>query len=149
MKNIFVTAIFIFSILSAGAFGQTVNEFGITVYYEITDQHLIANFIFEGLSDEYKIHIFMDNEVDSYGRIGYVSIDYENNNGSRGTLYTMITNSIDGCCNAILDNLSNTTNRFVVNSRIRNKSNEIIVLVRRLLVEALETSRLNLTNKED
>jgi hypothetical protein len=126
---------------------QTINEFGITVDYEITDQNLIANFIFDGLTDEYKIHIFMDNEVDSYGSIGYVTISYRNSSGYRGTNYFMETNSIDSCCNAILDNLRNNTNRPVINSSIRNKSNEIIILIRRLLVEALQTGKMNLSQE--
>jgi len=87
----------------------------------------------------------MDNEVENNGRIGYISIYYKNNNGSSSTLYTMVTNRIDGCCNAILDDLNNTTDRFVVNSRIKNKSNEIIILIRRLLIEALQTGKMNLS----
>jgi hypothetical protein len=145
MKKVFLTAVFIFAILAAGVFGQSINEFGITVDYEITEQNLTANFVFDGLSDKYNIHIFMDNEVDSYGSIGFVTISYHNNNGYRGANYFMATNSIDGCCNAILDNLRNNTNRPVINSRIRNKSNEIIVVIRRLLVEALQSGKVNLT----
>ena len=144
MKKIICT-LALLSILSAIAFGQTINEFGITVDYEIADQHLIANFVFDGLSDEYKVHIFMDSEVDSQGRAGFVSIDYRNNSGYRGTIYTMATNNIDSCCNAILDNLKDSTSRPVINSRIRNKSNDIIILIKRLLVEALETGKVNLS----
>jgi len=105
--------------------------------------------IFDGLTDEYKIHIFMDNEVDSYGSIGFITIRYRNNNGYRGANYFMATNNIDSCCNAISDNLRDNIRRPAINSRIRNKSNEIIILIRRLLIEAMETGRLNLTNMED
>jgi len=146
MKKIIIT-LALLSVLSAGAFGQTINEFGITVDYEITEQNLTANFIFDGLSDKYNIHIFMDSEVDSYGSIGFVTISYHNNNGYRGANYFMATNSIDGCCNAILDNLRNNTNRPVINSRIRNKANEIIILIRRLLVEALQSGKVNLSQE--
>ena len=146
MKKIFVT-LALLSALTAGAFGQSINEFGITVDYEITEQKLIAIFTFDGLTDKYKIHILMDNELDSYGSIGYVTISYRNSSGYRGTNYFMATNSIDGCCNAILDNLRNNTNRPVINSRIRNKANEIIVLIRRLLVEALQSGKVNLSQE--
>ena len=143
MKKIIIT-LALLSALTAGAFGQTINEFGITVEYEITEQKLIAIFTFDGLTDKYKIHILMDNELDSYGR--YVLIDYYYNNGFRNTLYNLLTNSIESCCGAILYDLNNARDRFVVNSRIRNKSNEIVVLIRRLLVEALETGKMNLSD---
>jgi len=43
MKKIIITLALLFA-LTAGAFAQTINEFGITVDYEITEQNLIAHF---------------------------------------------------------------------------------------------------------
>ena len=123
---------------------QTMQESGVTIEYEFNDKTLIAEIFIDGLTDKYKIDLLMRNEVDpEYGNIGIFSTDYYYKNGYDGTIYWLKSNDIDYICRtAIAEDIKDERR----SPKVKNKSKVIIALLRRILVEAMETGKLNLTN---
>jgi hypothetical protein len=144
MKKLLLLSFFLTFTLFA--FTQTIQEAGVTVEYEFNGNHLRTNVIIAGVTDQYKIHIFMDDSVNDEGLIGFVSTDFKGSTGYVGTMYSVSSNNIDFVLKTLGEDFKTNQRGSKMSSKVRNKQKTIIALIRKLLIEAWETEKLNLTN---
>ena len=142
MKKIFILMYLIVHSILVNA--QTIQENDITIEYEINDKTLIVHVFVAGVTDECIFNIYIADKVHSeYGWMGAIGTELKYSGGSSANLFFFLfRNDINHVCDVLTDSLSDTR----LSTRFRNKSANIVALIRDILVEAMETGILNLAD---